>query len=531
MLAGQRVPWWIPIGAVLLALLYLPTLATRFDFIDDGNLVYPTRPMPIGERLGVVWGKIAANYEHLGPFRPTLWLHWELEADLFAGNAFAWRLARLCWCALAAGMFLWLMHELRLSRWASLLAAALAMWNPFRNEIWTSLTLAEGVAMPYALLALVAALRAGRADGRWSRFGWEITALIACLVALGCKNVFVALVPVQIALRLCPEGWNPRENWRQHGWRSCVLALPIVPFAIHFVYFKLNWHPGQYQPPGPSLAQLARYLNALKGAISLDFLGLGLATALCALVARGSLRAIWRNHSSAVVTALLLLLGGIALYVQMDGISGRYTMPAVWGLDILIAVVLSETLALPALWWKRAAIGAFAVGLVAVAGANVGRQQRFAARADMLWQALKWVERQPAAEGTTVAWISDSAADSAAGKTAYLASNPGLNIEEGIHFGWHLQARGRAARVVELFDETGRRLKRVEIGAPDVQKPTLLITAFAGPPAEFGTDWQKKESFETVYALGMKRYRCSIWVRSPHDATIAQGAASARSAK
>ena len=41
MLAGQRVPWWIPIGAVLLALLYLPTLATRFDFIDDGNLVYP----------------------------------------------------------------------------------------------------------------------------------------------------------------------------------------------------------------------------------------------------------------------------------------------------------------------------------------------------------------------------------------------------------------------------------------------------------------------------------------------------------
>ena len=28
------------------------------------------------------------------------------------------------------------------------------MWNPYRNEIWTSLTLSEGVAMPYALAGL-----------------------------------------------------------------------------------------------------------------------------------------------------------------------------------------------------------------------------------------------------------------------------------------------------------------------------------------------------------------------------------------
>ena len=73
----SRSPWWIFVGAALLASLYLPTLATRFDFIDDGNLVYPSGPMPLGQRLHLVWEKIEANYRHLGPFRPVLWCHWE----------------------------------------------------------------------------------------------------------------------------------------------------------------------------------------------------------------------------------------------------------------------------------------------------------------------------------------------------------------------------------------------------------------------------------------------------------------------
>ena len=112
--------------------------------------------------LEVVWGKVVANYEHLGPFRPVLWCHWELAADLLGGSEFGWRLTRLVWCGLATLMLLWLFAELRMARVAALAAAAIAMWNPYRNEIWTSLTLSEGVAMPYALLALVCACRAPR---------------------------------------------------------------------------------------------------------------------------------------------------------------------------------------------------------------------------------------------------------------------------------------------------------------------------------------------------------------------------------
>ena len=32
-------PWHVPVGALLLAALYLPTLRTPFDFIDDGDWI------------------------------------------------------------------------------------------------------------------------------------------------------------------------------------------------------------------------------------------------------------------------------------------------------------------------------------------------------------------------------------------------------------------------------------------------------------------------------------------------------------
>src|SRR4051794_22856512 len=194
-------------GAVLLPALYLPTLNTPFDFIDDGNLVYPAPSMALADRLHRVWERIEANYTHLGPFRPVLWVHWETFADLCRGDAFRWRCVRLLWCGLSAAALLALLRELRLKPGAALAAAALAMWNPYRNEIWTSLTLAEGVAMPYALFALVAARRAAKSA---HPLRWEVASVLAVLVALGCKNTFVALIPPQIALRMWPDGVSLR---------------------------------------------------------------------------------------------------------------------------------------------------------------------------------------------------------------------------------------------------------------------------------------------------------------------------------
>ena len=174
-------------------------------------------------------------------------------------------------------MLLWLMAELRMAPLAALVAGAVAMWNPYRNEIWTSLSLAEGVAMPYALLALTCPCRAVRSRRPWV---WDLLGVCCVLAALGCKNTFAALIPAQMFLRLAPDILSLRDGWRRHGRRAMLLSLTLIAPVVHMIHYKLHWHPGQYTTDGASLAQLRRIVSGLIGALSLDFVGLGLALAL-----------------------------------------------------------------------------------------------------------------------------------------------------------------------------------------------------------------------------------------------------------
>jgi hypothetical protein len=494
--------WWVLLGAVLLPLVYLPTLATRFDFIDDGNLVYPTRGLSIGERAGVVWEKVVANYEHLGPFRPVLWCHWEVAADLLDGSEFGWRLTRLMWSGLAALMLLWLLAELRMAPPAALVATAIALWNPYRNEIWTSLTLSEGVAMPYALLALVCACRAPRARFPWA---WDLLGAVCVLAALGCKNTFAALVPPQIFLRLAPDDLPLCEGWRRHGRRALLLGLTLLAPLLHFAYFKLHWHSGQYTTDGASLAQVRRIAGGLVGAVSIDFVALGLALAAVVQImvfrqtpGRGSLTD-WlaggiAHHRAALGAGALLLLGGIVMYLPTGAMSGRYAMPAVWGLDLTIAALLTGLAGMGRAGWARVSWAALALGLVAVMVASVGKQQKFAARARVLWEALECVERE-APPNARIAWISG---DSLKGE---------LNVEEGIHFQWHLAARGRGDVRVGLCDASGEPLQRREVADLD-DTPVLAVSgSAASSPA--GT-WEVQRRFMAVSWGGLRRCECYL---------------------
>ncbi len=482
----SRFRWWIPVGAVALALVYLPTLASPFDFIDDGNLVYPA---PEGTSLSghgrIWWENVRANVEHLGPFRPTLWAHWHLQANLFGADPLAWRVYRLAWCALAGGMLLWLLRELRIPAPAALFAAAAAMGNPYRSEIWTSLTLSEAVAMPYALFALVAA-RHGATAARpvW----WDLAGLAATLVALGCKNTFVAIIPAQVALRMLSDDLSVREAWRKNGFRALALAVTLALPVAHFVYFKLNWHPGQYKPPGPSVAQFARVLSGLKGGAGLDFLGAGIALAL-AVAIRGFAT---RRYRAAVGCGALIAVCGAVVYLPMDDMSGRYTMPAAWGLDVLFAVLLAALLNAPASRPRVLAMVALVAGLVALLTANVLRQEKIAARAKVLWQVVHHLETT-APPDAGVMWVSG---DSTRGA---------LNAEEGIHVQWHLARRGRPDIRIALHDANEQPLARVEL-APAAGEPLFRVSGSAAP----APGWAPERTFTEVFQFGRKRYDCHV---------------------
>jgi hypothetical protein len=486
--------------AVLLACIYLPTLGTRFDFIDDGNLVYPAPPMPLAERLGLVWQKIVGNYKHLGPFRPVLWAHWEAEAELFRARPVAWRAGRLLWTALAALTLLWLLHELGIRPGAAVLTTALAIWEPYRSEIWTSLTLSEGVAMPYALLVLVCAVRAARSPRPWK---WDLLGSLCLLAALGCKNTFAALVPAQLVLRLLAGGLSFRQAWRQHGWRACLLTLPLAEPVVHFIIFKLAWHPGQYTTT-LSWAQADRMARTILGALSYAFIAPGLVLAALAVAvsawrapraneetSASSRRAeLWSRQGPTCLAGVALLVFGVGVYLPLSAVAGRYSMPGVWGADLLIAVLLNELAAVRLTIWRRAAYVAFGCGLIAVSLANLGKQDKFAARAALLWQTVNYVARQ-APPGACIAWIGD----------------PTLNVEEGIHFCWHLHARGRGDLSVHLLDADGKRVARPEVLSSDKQ-PLLAVTGSA--PASPG-QWQPVRDFRVFYWWHRRQYDCHLW--------------------
>ena len=488
-------PWWIVGGAVLLAAAYLPTLAMPFDFLDDGNLVYPTRGLSFTGHVAQWWEKVAANVNHLGPWRPVLWAHWEILSNLCDESVLAWRIERLTWCAFAAGLFLWLLKELKVHPIAALVAGAIGMWNPYRNEVWLSLTLAEGVAMPYAFFALIAARRASSAS---RPLAWEIAAVVSVLMALGCKNTFAALVPAQIVLRMWPDSLTLREAWRVNGRRALLLMATLVVPIGHFIYFTMNWHEGQYRPVGITTDQTLRLLSALRGSIGLDFLGAGFVLAALAVWAGWKASAVPEllgELRAAILTGVVLLGFGFAAYLPLDIISGRYTMPAVWGLDILVGVLLTALLRVAPCFGSRIAWFAIAIGLCGLMIAVIGKQEKATARANVLWDAVYYVE-QNAAPGTRVAWVGG---DRAAGE---------LDVEEGIHFRWHLMHRGRLDVTVGLYSTDGQPVERVELKPLDGE-PDLRI---ANQPAP--ADWVLAQSFRRDYRRGHRHFTFGLEHRS-----------------
>ena len=145
------------------------------------------------------------------------------------------------------------------------------------------------------------------------------------------------------------------------------------------------------------------------------------------------------------------------------------------------------------------------MSLAIVAISNVGRQEKFAARAKMLWDAVHYVEATAPPE-TRIAWMSG---DSLKG---------GLNIEEGIHFQWHLYHRGRGDVAVGLFDETGRPLQRVEL-PPLKAEPQFALIGTVEPQG-----WEPERSFHTAYWMGRKRYDCLL-TRKGSRGFVAEAAA------
>jgi hypothetical protein len=85
---------------------------------------------------------------------------------------------------------------------------------------------------------------------------------------------------------------------------------------------------------------------------------------------------------------------------------------------------------------------------------------------------------------------------------------PQLNAEEGIHFLWHLRARGRGDLSVCLLDEEGQPVERGET-ATARGAPLFLVSGTAQQPA--AGSWQPIHTFSAFYWGKRRHFDCYLW--------------------
>jgi hypothetical protein len=479
---------WAVLWGVILTAVYLPSLGTGFDFADDGPMVYPRHVNSLAGFADLVWTRTQVDFHCNGPFRPVAWGVWSTESELFQASPLTWRIARHLWSIVAGTVLLLVFREFQVRPWPAVAAAALALWNPFRNEIWLSLTYSEGVAMPFALASLICAVRAARAK---SPLAWDVAGVFMVLIALGCKNTFSAMVPVQALLRISAGEGTWAVRLKKHGLRAGALLLTLLFPLVHFCWYRSEWHPGQYQV-GFTWDQLPRFGRALGGAISYDCLAPALIAALVCVWLYSSApktRDLPREYWVACGAGLFLLVLGTIVYLPIGSASGRYTMPAIWGADLLIAVLLSAVAILVPPLGQRIVCVAFFVGLIAIAVPNVGKQEQYAARLKMLWKTLYEVEHIAPA-GARIAWVG--------------AAWP--NDQEGVHFASHVQGRGRSDLQFQAVQAT-HATPSISVAAAGAGPPSFVIT---GSPTVF--ERQKLLCMIDVpYWFGLYHYRSYLW--------------------
>jgi hypothetical protein len=458
-----------------------------FDFEDDGNLVYAPPTESIGARVAHVTERTVEDFTSRGPFRPVYWAYFEANYYFFGTNPVGWRIVRLTLLLLSAYLLIAWLSDLGIAPPAAAAAALVGLLAPLRGSIWYRLGFGEAIAVPFMLLAFWATTRArcgeypsAQTRGQspsWLRLNplrtplrrgqspflgkaprrWDCVAFIGLLAAVLTKNVFVAAVPAAALLRVWPHQSTWRESLRRH-WRSAaVLSLVVLVPVFHLGAFAaIVEHKSEYTLSLPTWRHLVWMLRSVALSCGIEFLGIGLAVTIAGVAWVQRARQTLFGKQSAIAVGLLLLAGGIVVYLPALGQSrpaGRYTVPAACGGDVLLAVLLSAIPAIGVPWVRRMSWTLLAAGGAALVVVHFHLEIEFIGRCTALAESTRWL--------STEAPI---------GATVRVASGA-LSAGEIVHLRAHLAGSNRGDLAVVAND-----------AAPAHDRPTLLLTR-AGLPA------------------------------------------------
>ncbi|QDU64847.1 hypothetical protein Pan216_57400 [Planctomycetes bacterium Pan216] len=379
----------------LLAILcYLPSLRCPIDFEDDGaRLPNMAAEETLAQRWERTWFGSLEEARFIGPFRPVYHAYYEFQSYLFGTRIEAWRLTRLAILGLSAGLFYVLLRDLGIPGWPAGIMVLISVTAPLRSSIWYRLAFGEGQAMVLVLIALLAARAASRSRYGWC---WDGVGILCVLAAILTKNVFVAVVPAQMLLRVWADGeslWaGIKRRWPVALLISSTVALPIG----HVIYFKTQVDgASDYEVIAPGLTQLLDMVRGVGLAAGWDFLAVSFVITLLAVLCSKRARSLlFDEHRRVVLAGALLLSAGVIVYLPaLMGRSpaGRYTIPAVWGWDLIGAALLSATAGIGVVSLRRLAGATLGIGLAVMVGLNVYQQVEFTCRCQTLWETARWL--------------------------------------------------------------------------------------------------------------------------------------------
>lgn len=407
--------------------IYAGSLAIPFDFEDDGLVIYHDAPKTdLSNRLQETWQRTLADLESRGPFRPVYWAYFDLQDYWFGADVYQWRIARLCLLGVTSFLMFRLCFELGLPALPSAAAVCVGLIAPMRSSVWYHFAFGEGIGVPMAVLALIAACRAARS--RWW-FLWDLVGIAALSVALLTKNVFVAVLPAQLLLRAWSDDLAILPCIRRNWFGLILLALPLALPVGHFLYFQQAVHGhSEYQVTAPGLEQFQRMARGVLLAGGADFLGAGFILAGLAMLFEPAARRGAFRSRRAIAAGALLLLTGIAVYMPVIGArnpAGRYTLPAALGMDLWIACIFAGVAAISRPLLRGLVAGALILGSTALLGHNVYQQVEFAGRTEALWQLTGWLK------------------ENAKPGSAVIIGEDAMTAGELSHLGGHLRGIGR----------------------------------------------------------------------------------------
>lgn len=421
--------WFMLLASVLISALFLPTLATPFDFSEDGCLVYrDIFHVRYDNFCTAVMRQTISEFQHTGPFRPVVWAHWYASSLIHGHNALAYRMERLICCAIAAFCFLLLLREFNINPIASTLVATLACWSTARSEIWLYHGMPEAYGMPYALITLCCAVRASR---NGASIYWDVGATVFFLLCLGVKNTYVALLPALLWFRTIGGSISPTEAIAKTGFRLLFYLMPAALPFLHFILLKLYPLPTHFQTQ-MKIGHLVTHSHALYTAIHPKAMMAGVVFSLVVLLFTRHKVSLdyskkWFDDplSKPLGGAILLLSFGLAVYLPWSQSHYRYSMPAVWGADILLGLLLTAAAVHLSFFVRTCLYCVVLMGLLKIGSDTYTVQRTLTARLIPMWQVLKDLEaRQPA----SFALVKGNGTD--------------FYEEECFHFRFHFSHRG-----------------------------------------------------------------------------------------